>query len=112
MPVVVKKKKYDVVKQKSPKFEPKQIWKPKVDFSKGNIQNDSRFYEEYFKRTNLSGKEKDTFVDEKRKIDLTEKVEVKNEKKIEKRKKIFPKLNESYCVKIPKVKHAWVALFK
>ncbi|MFS8024216.1 putative transcription factor interactor and regulator CCHC(Zn) family [Helianthus anomalus] len=65
------KRKSEFVKQKSPKFDlkqilkqkvdmlkPKQIWKPKDDMSNQNIQNDSRFYvKECFKRTNLDGKE-------------------------------------------------------
>lgn len=50
--------------------------------------------------------------DEKRNIDSTKKVEIKNEKVFVKNEKDFPKLNESYWVKIPKVKQVWVALFK
>ncbi|MFS8006474.1 hypothetical protein Hanom_Chr14g01249561 [Helianthus anomalus] len=51
------KKQFEVAKQKSPKFEPKQIWKPntckfepkptwkpKIDLPKRNVHNDLRFY--------------------------------------------------------------------
>ncbi|MFS7967816.1 putative transcription factor interactor and regulator CCHC(Zn) family [Helianthus anomalus] len=129
------KKKSETVKHKSPKFEPKQIWKPKVDISmlkqiwkpntskfepkpfwklkidllKRNVQNDSRFYERNVSKGQIWVVKKQTSVNEKRKIDSTKNVEVKNEKVFFfKNDKDFPKLNDSYCIKIPKVKQAWV----
>ncbi|MFS7919801.1 putative transcription factor interactor and regulator CCHC(Zn) family [Helianthus anomalus] len=79
-PVYVEKKKKEVEKQKTPKFEPKQIWKQKTDLSKRNIQNDSRFYIKNVSNGQIwVVKRKNIFVDEKRKIDSTKKVDVKKE---------------------------------
>ncbi|MFS8007125.1 hypothetical protein Hanom_Chr14g01257331 [Helianthus anomalus] len=93
--------------------KPNQFWKPKADLSKQNIQNESRFYQ----RNVLKGqiwvvKKQTSMSDDKRKTNSTKKVENKNEKVFVKNVKDFPKLNNSYCVTIPKVKQAWVALFK
>ncbi|MFS7934788.1 hypothetical protein Hanom_Chr05g00395791 [Helianthus anomalus] len=98
---------------KLPKFEPKQIWKQKVEESKRNIQNDSRLYEKNVSKGQIwVVKKQSTSVDEKRKINSTKKVDIKNEKAYVKNEKDFPKLNKSYCIKIPKVKLVWVTLFK
>ncbi|MFS7935699.1 hypothetical protein Hanom_Chr05g00406631 [Helianthus anomalus] len=81
------------------------------------MRNGESIQPRFYKRNVSKGqiwvvKKQNASVNEKRRIDSTKKVENKNEKVFVKNDKDFPKLNDSYCVTIPKVKQAWVALFK
>ncbi|MFS7997753.1 putative transcription factor interactor and regulator CCHC(Zn) family [Helianthus anomalus] len=79
-----------------------QFWKPKVDVQNENVQNDSHFY----KRSVSKGQ---TWVEKKQKVTVSDN---QNENSFVKNDKYFPKLNESYCVEMPKVKQTWAKLFK
>ncbi|MFS7979219.1 hypothetical protein Hanom_Chr10g00924831 [Helianthus anomalus] len=91
---------------KTPRIVPKQIWKRKGEVSKGNIQNNSTFYVKNVSKGQIWVVKKKETSDEKKKLDSTEKVEIKKQNVFVKNEKDFPNWNESYCVKIPKVKQA------
>ncbi|MFS7908229.1 hypothetical protein Hanom_Chr01g00080741 [Helianthus anomalus] len=113
MPVNVQNKEKSIdAKQKGPMFAPKQIWKPKEEFSNGNIQNNSNFYVNNVSKGQMWViKKKERSVEEK-KLDSTKKVKIKKNDVFKKIEKDFPRLNETIQVKLPKTKQPWVALFK
>ncbi|XP_021986792.1 golgin subfamily A member 6-like protein 6 [Helianthus annuus] len=92
-------------KQKVDVSEPKQIWKSKNDLSKRNVQSDSRFYQRNVSKGQIWVVKKPSISvsDNNRKINSTKKVENKSDKSFVKNDKDFQKLNNSYCVTIPKV---------
>ncbi|MFS7936166.1 hypothetical protein Hanom_Chr05g00412231 [Helianthus anomalus] len=90
-----------ILKPKTSKLESKQIWKPKNDSSKRNVQNDLGFYQSNVSKGQVwVAKKQMTSVSD----NWNENVFVKNDKD-------FPKMNDSYCATIPKVKQTWVKLF-
>ncbi|KAJ0430420.1 putative transcription factor interactor and regulator CCHC(Zn) family [Helianthus annuus] len=86
--------------------KPNQFWKPKVVVQNQNVHKESHFY----KRGTPKGQ---TWTVKKQMTSVNdEKVEVKVEKVFVQNDKDFQKLNEAYCIEMPKVKQTWAKLFK